>query len=207
MGWDLMIMEYKYTIAAFDFDGTITKRDSLNNLIIYEFGLFKFITAILKFLPLICLYKLGIVENRISKEKLFHFFWAGISEEEFKRICVKYSLNRINKIVKQDCLEKIEWHRKQGHRLIIVSASVKDWIEPWAKLNLFDDVISTKVESNNGILTGRFKTENCYGKEKLNRFLEKFPKREEYFLYVYGDNRGDKEMLEFADKGFYRKFI
>ena len=62
--------------------------------------------------------------------------------------------------------------------------------------------IGTKVEVDlDGKLTGRFLTKNCYGPEKVNRLLEIEPDRKNYFLYAYGDSRGDKEMLECADRG------
>ena len=62
--------------------------------------------------------------------------------------------------------------------------------------------IGTKVEVDpGGKLTGRFLTKNCYGPEKVNRLLEIEPDRRKYFLYAYGDSRGDKEILEFADRG------
>ena len=83
---------------------------------------------------------------------------------------------------------------------------MKNWIAPWAKENGIKEVISTEVEIKNSILTGKFRTRNCHGKEKVQRLLEKYPSREKYFLYAYGDSRGDKELLKLADKKFYRKF-
>ena len=58
-------------------------------------------------------------------------------------------------------------------------------------------------EDGNGNLTGRFLSKNCYGPEKVNRLLRVKPERDAYVLYAYGDSRGDKEMIEFADKGQY----
>lgn len=56
-----------------------------------------------------------------------------------------------------------------------------------------------------GYLTGRFITLNCYGQEKVKRLLEIEPDRKEYILVAYGDSRGDKELLEFADHGILIK--
>lgn len=200
-------MKHKYTLAVFDFDGTITKRDTFNDLIIREFGWFRFIIEFLKLLPLILLYLTGLVPNHIPKQRLFSHFFSGCTEEKFKEICNNYSLKQIDNITKDECMKKIKWHKGQGHKLIVVSASVEGWIKPWAKLNLFDDVISTAVEVKNGVLTGDFGSKNCHGKEKVNRLLEKYPRREEYFLYAYGDSAGDNELLKLADIGFYRCYF
>ena len=94
--------------------------------------------------------------------------------------------------------------QKRNAYTYIVSASVEDWIAPVASYLKVDKVLGTKVEVNSeGKLTGFFSTENCYGQEKVNRFLKEEPNRDEYYLYAYGDSRGDKEMIAFADEGFW----
>ena len=67
-------------------------------------------------------------------------------------------------------------------------------------------MIATEVADENRRLTGKFSGENCYGREKLARFLMKFPERGDYQLYAYGDSQGDKEMLQFADYAYYKRF-
>ena len=65
-----------------------------------------------------------------------------------------------------------------------------------------------KFEVEDGKLTGRFKSNNCYGKEKVHRIAEalKSFERSEYEIEAFGDSRGDKEMLAFADKGHFKPF-
>ncbi len=200
-------VSYKYTIAAFDFDKTITRIDTLNDLIIYKFGMRKFIRKMIELSPLLFLYVLKIIPNYVAKQKLFASFFAGLMEEEFNELCRDYSLNRIKNILRHEAIKKIEWHKKEGHKIIIISASMENWIKPWAEENSINEVIATLPEIKNSLLTGRFATKNCHGKEKVERLLEKYPEKEEYFLYAYGDSRGDRELLRLADKGFYRKFI
>ena len=67
-------------------------------------------------------------------------------------------------------------------------------------------VLGTKVETRDGRLTGRFATPNCYGPEKVRRIREVFPDRDNYHLTAFGDSRGDKEMLDYADQGYYKPF-
>jgi len=200
-------VSYKYTIAAFDFDKTITRIDTLNDLIIYKFGMRKFIRKMTELSPLLFLYCLKIIPNYVAKQKLFASFFAGLTEKEFNGLCRDYSLNRIKNILRHEAIKKIEWHKKEGHKIIIISASMENWIKPWAEENSIDEVIATLPQIENSFLTGRFATKNCHGKEKVERLLEKYPEKEEYFLYAYGDSRGDRELLRLADKGFYRKFI
>jgi phosphoserine phosphatase len=67
-------------------------------------------------------------------------------------------------------------------------------------------VIATIPEAQNGLMTGQFQTKNCNREEKTRRFLMKYPNRNNYYLYVYGDSYKDKWILDIADKKFYRKF-
>ena len=92
-------------------------------------------------------------------------------------------------------------------RVVILSASIENWIRYWAEEVGADMVLATKIETNkNGLLTGKFLSKNCYGQEKVNRLLEMFPNRNDYKIIAYGDSRGDKELIEISDKGYYNKF-
>jgi phosphoserine phosphatase len=67
-------------------------------------------------------------------------------------------------------------------------------------------LIGTKLEVKDGILTGQLATKNCYGSEKVRRIREIYNIDECEHIYAYGDSRGDKELLDFADESFYQFF-
>ena len=67
-------------------------------------------------------------------------------------------------------------------------------------------IVGTQVEVEDGLLTGRFLTKNCYGQEEVNRILAIYPNRKEYELIAFGDSEGDKELLDFADEVHYKPF-
>ena len=87
--------------------------------------------------------------------------------------------------------------------MLILSASIDNWVQPF-----FTDVkvLGTQIEVIDGELTGRFLTKNCYGQEKVSRILTLFPDRKDYHLTAFGDSRGDKEMLAFADESYFKPF-
>ena len=104
-------------------------------------------------------------------------------------------------------MDRIRYHKSKGHEIVIISASIENWIRPWAIRKQIDNVIGTKIDLDNSQhLTGKFLTKNCYGQEKVNRLLEAFPERDAYTLYAYGDSKGDRELIEFADFGFLNEF-
>ena len=42
--------------------------------------------------------------------------------------------------------------------------------------------------------------------EKVRRVKERYNLDDYDHIYAYGDSRGDKELLELADEGFYQPF-
>ena len=106
-------------------------------------------------------------------------------------------IDTIEKITK----EIIDKHKSAGETLFIVSASPENWIRPWAMKNGFTEVIATKLEEKDGMLTGKFASRNCYGVEKVNRLKEFFTDREQVYLSAYGDSSGDEPMLNYANHG------
>lgn len=195
------------TIAVFDFDGTITTRDTLLEFIKFSRGKRRFYSAFLLFSPLLVAMKLKLYPNWKAKQKVFSYLYKGVSLRQFNEWGRAYS-TEIDKIVRPKALEALKSHLQEGHRVVIISASVENWIKPWAEEAGVYKVLSTQVETDREEhLTGQFLTRNCYGQEKVNRLLEMFPERNKYTLIAYGDSRGDKELIEFADQGYYNKFI
>lgn len=191
-------MKEKRVIAAFDFDGTITTKDTLFDFIDFCFGKTRLFIGLLWLSPMLMLYKIGLVKNYKAKEIFLSHFFKGVSVAEFNDKGSLYS-KRIDQISRYDVMEKMNWHLSNGHTVLIISASVKNWILPWANKKGIADVLSTEIEEKEGRFTGKLFSKNCYGIEKVRRFQELYPKREDYILYAYGDSRGDDELLAFAD--------
>jgi len=194
------------TIAVFDFDGTITRKDTLLEFIKFSKGKRRFYLGFLLFSPLLVAMKLKLYPNWKVKQKMFSYFYKGISIEQFNEWGNEFC-SKIDKIVRSKATETIKLHKENDNKIIIISASIENWIKPWAKKTGIETVLATKIETNtNGLLTGRFLTRNCYGQEKVNRLLEIFPDGNEYKFIAYGDSNGDKKLIEFADEGYYNKF-
>jgi HAD superfamily hydrolase (TIGR01490 family) len=194
------------TIAFFDFDGTITSKDSLIGFIRFAVGDRKFLWGMFLLLPMLIRYKLKLIPNDIAKEKMLSYFFTGMDVKKFQKTASSYSLGTMEKIVRTRALKKIVWHQEEGHHVVVVSASMKCWLEPWC--NKYDlTLISTQMEMKDGIVTGKFLTKNCHGAEKVNRIKEQYNLNSFQLIYAYGDSSGDRELLALADKSFYRPFL
>lgn len=195
----------KEQIYIYDFDGTLTRRDSFLDFIRYTCGSRSLYCGLLLFSPLLILMKLRLYANGRAKERLFTHFFQGMSIRVFDDLCAKYGLSRADLLL--DAARKaVNEVASNGYRIFIVSASVDRWVLPFFRDVPNVTVIGTQIEVENGLVTGRFSTPNCYGAEKVRRIQALLPYREQYKLIAHGDSRGDKEMLNYANQGYFRPF-
>lgn len=195
-------------VYAFDFDGTLTTKDTLLQFIRYAKGTAAFIGGFLLFSPLLILMKLHLYPNYKAKEKIFSFYFKEMEISDFQACCDRFAQAHKNLIRPQgwDALQKAV----DAHAItIIVSASIDNWVRPFF-YNFPEGsirVLGTQIEVTDHRVTGRFLTPNCYGQEKVRRIQETLKgKREDYDITAFGDSRGDKELLAYANTGFYKPF-
>ncbi len=189
-------------LALFDFDGTITMRDTLFDFLLFTFGAVRFALGLIALGPVLILYMMKAVPNWKAKESVFRHFLGGWSTGDFEKAGERYSRERLADIIKTDAIERIEWHRTSGHRIIVVSASVEAWIKEWCG-RYGIEVIGTRLESKQGRLTGRIEGANCQGAEKVRRIREAVRLNEYEYIYAYGNSKGDAEMLSLAQERYY----
>lgn len=192
-------------IAIFDFDGTIISRDSLPDFLVQACGLRAFFIRLPWIILLRGMVLTGIISTHRAKEWVISSFLSGMRTDDFRRACLQYA-SRIPNFVYPAALEEIRRHLKEGNKIAIISASVPDWIRPWAQTVGIQLVEGTELETRNRILTGRLSTPNCKGKEKVHRLQQLFPDFASETLYVYGDSTGDKDLLALADVPHYKPF-
>ncbi|MBQ9261284.1 MAG: haloacid dehalogenase-like hydrolase [Prevotella sp.] len=189
-------------VYAFDFDGTLTTKDTLLEFIRFAKGTLAFGLGFLRYAHLLVLMKLGFYPNWKAKQKVFAHFFKGMPLSDFDALCQAFAASSRH-LLRPKGIEAIEKALSEDSEVLIISASIDNWLKPFFPQV---KVLDTKIEVIDGKLTGRFITNNCYGQEKVNRILELFPNRSEYHLTAYGDSRGDKEMLAFADESHYKPF-
>ena len=192
-------------IALFDFDGTITTDDSLLKFIRFVVGDRRFLLGLVVLSPMLVLYKLKLIPNYKAKQYMLSWFFKGMSKDAFLKVANEYSLVHIDKILRPKAIEKINWHKNQGHKVVVVSASIECWLRPWCEKNGLE-LIATKLEIKDDIVTGKLLSKNCYGVEKVNRIKEIYNLKDFEYIYSYGDSSGDKQMLELAHEKFYKPF-
>ena len=199
-------MDGSKKIFAFDFDGTLTTADTLLEFVSFARGRRALALWMLANLPLLALMKLRLVSNHKMKERLFGHFFAGTDVAGFDALCRRFATER-HSLLRPIGVAAVARAVESGARVLVVSASVDNWVAPFfCGFGGRVTVVGTRAEARDGVLTGRFATRNCYGAEKVRRIMELCPDRAECRLTAYGDSRGDREMLAFADEAHYKPF-
>lgn len=202
-------------LYIFDFDGTLTTRDTLLQFIIYARGMWRFVIGFLVHSPLLVLMKLKLYPNYRAKQRIFAWFFRGTTDEHFNYLCRQFAADNAS-LIRPEAKAKLNGLLADGEEVCIVSASIDNWVSPFFDSMATRDgshlhVLGTQVECDSkGMLTGRFLTNNCYGAEKVRRLLLQYPElktdRNSFYVEAYGDSRGDRELLAFADKAYYKPF-
>ena len=181
----------------------------------------------LMYSPLLILMKLHFFPNWKAKQLIFAHLFAGMRIEKFDALCRDFA-EEYQHLLRPKGVTLVHEALVAGAQVFIVSASIDNWVRPFFKVRGLDGVrvLGTQIEVIDGRLTGKFKSNNCYGSEKVHRICEALSAspsatspastsslastasfdRSQYEIEAFGDSRGDQEMLAFADKGHYKPF-
>jgi phosphatidylglycerophosphatase C len=193
------------TLALFDFDGTITHKDSLLHFLKFAVGSTRFYTGLLMLTPVLVKLKMGWIDPQIAKEKVIYHFLKNFLEENLDLITYEYTTQKLPQIIRKTALERIKWHKTQEHEIYVVSASASLWLEWWCRKTQVK-LIATELKFEKSRFSGKFLSSNCNGEEKVKRIKKEINLSDFSYIFAYGDTEGDKQMLELADEAYFRYF-
>jgi phosphatidylglycerophosphatase C len=177
------------TVAAFDFDGTLTRRDTLLPFLVRMVGWSRVAPAL----------AMSVRTDRdASKQRLLTLTLGGRSHSDVATAGSEYGA-AIARTISPEMRRRVEWHQNQGHDIVVVSASLDVYVDAAARALEIPDTLSTSLELDaNGRITGRMLGGNCRGTEKATR-LRSHIGEDEVLLWAYGNSSGDDAMLALAD--------
>jgi phosphatidylglycerophosphatase C len=194
------------SIAFFDFDGTITTKDTMFEFAKYSCGFSRYWIGICLLSPWLIAMKTGFISKRRAKEKFLTYFFKKSDVGKFNADCLSFTANIIPGLLKQDALLAIKKHQEENTDIVIVTASAENWVAPWCIHNSLQYICS-RLEIKDQKITGKLLGQNCNGPEKVSRIKEKFDTAEYTNIYCYGDSEGDKPMLQLATHPSYKVFV
>jgi len=197
-------------IAAFDFDGTLTRRDTLLPFLARGLGWPRFLLALLQCSPWLAGYAVRLVRNDVAKARLMRATLSGRSLAEIDGWTTRWLAEDFAGQLQDWTVARLAWHRQAGHCCVLVSASPDLYLQRVARQLGFDGLVCTEMEVQGACLTGRMRTPNCHGEQKVLRLQAWLSARfggqsaQAMTLYAYGDTAGDKPLLRLARHAWYR---
>jgi phosphatidylglycerophosphatase C len=187
-------------LVLFDFDGTLTRRDSYLPFLRYMFGTPRFIAGLASTSGPLLAHALGRMPNDVAKTHLMRQFLAGLPLEQIEQAGDSYSREALPSLLRKSTMESLHRHVANGDTCLLVSASLDVYLRPWAHLNGFQAVLCTRLAiDERQCATGELSPANCYGPEKVRRIEQWLEGRRPESITAYGDSPGDREMLAYAD--------
>ncbi len=190
------------TIAFFDFDGTLTTRDTLVDFTRYMVGPLKFILGLVILFPWLLLTLLRVMDKDKMARHFIKYYYQNKNIKELEQLVAGYTDKRIPKLMNPDVFRQFLHHKQNKHDVAVVSASPFIWLAKWCKDNKVD-LIATQIVIKNDIVQGSLIGNRCNGHEKVRRIKEKYELSDYDTIYAYGNSKGDMPMLQMADKGFF----
>ncbi len=193
-------------LVAFDFDGTMTVRDSFTAFLAWRVGRARYTLGVLKLTPAILAY-LGHRDRGRLKAAAVTQFLKGVPLEKVEAEARVFAETHATRLLRPDAVATWKRWRARGARAVIVTASPETIVAPFARGLGAEVLIGTQLAVNTyGQVSGAFAGANCRGAEKVRRLKEVFGE-DVHLAAAYGDTDGDKEMLAIADEKGYRVFI
>ncbi len=197
-------MEQLDVVAAFDFDGTLSTRDNVVPFLRRVAGSAATARALAATAARLGLHGRSRWQRDEAKAEMVRRLLAGRAVADIERSGHGFAADVIARHLRAEAVERADWHRAQGHRLVMVSASFAVYLRPIADRLGFDAVLATELEvADGGLLTGALHGANVRGPEKARRldaWLHDTPGGRTTFVWAYGDSAGDRELWARADR-------
>jgi phosphatidylglycerophosphatase C len=189
-------------LVAFDFDGTITIRDSFTAYLAWRCSPLRYVLGMLRLAPAALAYLVHRDRGRI-KAAAAREFLRGLARDDLARSCQAYAQAVWAQMIRPDAEQTWRDWQARGAMLVIVTASPVEVVAPFAERLGADELIGTHLAYDaQARVTGALDGPNCRGEEKVTRLRRRFGP-DMVLAAAYGDTAGDREMIAIAkEKGF-----
>ncbi len=186
-------------VAAFDFDGTITQRDTLAGFLVAAAGRTAVARSSARRLAGMVAGLRDDAARDAAKAAVLGDVLGGRSHHDLLAAGQRYA-TQLPAGYRPDIVDRVRWHRDEGHEVVIVSASLRYYLDPVAKALGIDHVIGVEMAvGDDGSLTGALAAPNVRGAQKATRLTAWLGDRPADELWAYGNSSGDEALLAMAD--------
>lgn len=199
-------------LYVFDFDGTITTKDTFALFLRYYAGNISWALKILQLLPTFIAYKCKIIDRHSVKKAVIWRFFKNEPKEQVIASAERFAADVIPSLIRPKAQARLDELLKGPNSapesLYICSASISPYLKAWARSCGIQEnhVLAVELQSDSCQMTGRIDGYNVWGSNKVRRIRDEFNPHSVEIKEAYGDSEGDRELLHAAQASFYRPF-
>jgi alcohol-forming fatty acyl-CoA reductase len=134
--------------------------------------------------------------SRAHFNRAFYRNYRGWKPARARRLGAESFSGYVLKRLYPEAVETLREHKRAGHRVVLLSGALDFILEPFE--DLADDVLTARLEEENGVYTGELSGAPVAGEARA-RMLASFARRRNVDLsrsYAYADSISDLPMLE-----------
>lgn len=184
-------------LALFDFDGTITDTDSFSTFIKLTTPKRRKLAFALPLLTAKWGYQAGLMTATRARQIAVNYALGNRDADTMRQLGSEYANTVLPGFIRPEAQRAMDWHRQRGDTLVLVSASLDLYLQPWAESQGMT-LICSRVEISDGKLTGKYLGQDCCGEEKARLVRNSLDLGKFNVIHAYGDTSEDKEMLAIA---------
>ncbi len=189
-------------LALFDFDHTITVCDTYSRFLRRVATPEQRAQAWWRIGPWLLAYRLKLISAERIRCRVTAQVFTGRHAGEITQMARDYAREQLPDLVRPEMLEQLQWHKAQGHTVVVVSGSLDLYLQHWCDAQGLPMICNT-LEVQDNRLTGRYANGDC-GPRKVARIRKLFDLSRYQRIHAYGDSREDKPMLALAHERWYR---
>lgn len=190
-------------LALFDFDGTITTRETMGAFMYRAVPARRQAWGKLLLAPWVAGYKCGVISGVAVRTAVVRVGFTGVPLAAVQAHGPAFAADTLPTLLRPEVMTRIRWHRAQGDTVAVVSGGLDIYLAPWCLAHDLELVCSA-LEQRDGRLTGRYRGAQCVGEEKARRVRARYDLGGYERVYAYGDTREDLALLDLAHHRFYR---
>jgi HAD superfamily hydrolase (TIGR01490 family) len=189
-------------LALFDFDHTLTHCDTYSRFLRAVATPGQLARARWTVGPWLAGYRLGLLSAPALRTRVTRLVFEGRNAAEIAVLADRYAAQQLPGMLRTETMQRLAWHQAQGHEVVVVSASLDLYLQPWCRQHRLA-LICNRLESTNGRLSGRYADGDC-GPHKARDIRARYDLQRYAHIHAYGDSREDRPMLALAHERWYR---
>ncbi|MGH9212080.1 MAG: HAD-IB family hydrolase [Acidimicrobiales bacterium] len=186
-------------VAAFDFDGTLSRRDTFVPFLARSCGWPRVVWAATA---------TGIIGRTMDRDRLkvamVDRLFRGWPSDRLDARGKDYAAT-LPAVLRPEMVERVGWHQSEGHAVVVVSAGMGAYLRPLGDHLGLDDVLAVELLTDSagqhtGAVDGGVNNRGPAKVARLRAWIDgRFGPDAAVELWAYGDSSGDEALLADAD--------